>query len=95
MNCWKSKKIAQMDGYFREGHLVNSEGEGFMETSRLDRTFHIIASVLILWFVLELFSVNARYLYMLPSILEWITQYMLPWAILYYLIKLVESRKER
>lgn len=65
-----------------------------MGKTRLDKTFYVIALVLIIWFVLELFSVQIRYLYMLPSVLEWITQFILPWIILYCLVRLIKNKEK-
>lgn len=65
-----------------------------MEKTQLDNIFYMIASVLLIWFFLELFSIQVSFLYMLPSILEWITQFILPWLILYCLVRLIYIKEQ-
>lgn len=64
-----------------------------MGKSRLNIISYVVGFVLILWLIFELIGVNMPYI--VPSLLEWITQFILPWIILYWLIRLVKGIEKR
>ncbi|GIN86274.1 hypothetical protein J6TS2_26600 [Heyndrickxia sporothermodurans] len=48
-----------------------------------------IISVIAIWFILNLFGINSTYV--IPNSVEWATKFILPWIILYWLIRLVKN----
>lgn len=64
-----------------------------MGKSRLNIISYVVGFVLILWLILELIGVNMPHV--VPSLLEWITQFILPWIILYWLIRLIKGIEKR
>ncbi|MGY4690865.1 hypothetical protein [Salibacterium sp. K-3] len=55
----------------------------------------IIDIVLIaaLWFVMELAGVDVSIV--VPALIQWATKYILPWIVLYWLIRLIKSLEKR
>ncbi|MCM3757302.1 hypothetical protein M3197_07340 [Sporosarcina aquimarina] len=50
----------------------------------------LIAGVIVLgfWFALGILGINA--FYFVPRFIEWTTKFILPWVVLYWLIKLIK-----
>jgi len=42
-----------------------------------------------LWLILPFFSINTTYL--IPNLIEWATKFILPWILLYWIIRLVKG----
>ncbi|TWI58011.1 hypothetical protein [Halalkalibacter nanhaiisediminis] len=42
-----------------------------------------------LWFVLPFFGINTSYI--IPYVIEWSTKFILPWLVLYWLVRLVKA----
>ncbi|KZE37252.1 hypothetical protein AV656_11820 [Bhargavaea cecembensis] len=64
-----------------------------MEKSRFSITFYIIAIILLLAIVSDLFNLNVMAVF--PLLVEWATKYILPWIILYWLVRLVRSIEKK
>lgn len=66
-------------------------------SKRMDRLttniFIIIVILLGLWLAIEILGVNAFYL--VPRLIEWTTMFILPWVVLYWLVKLVKIQERR
>lgn len=52
-----------------------------------------IALILVLWFVLEIIGVHTSYV--VPKIIEWATKFILPWIVLYWLIRLIKRLEKK
>ncbi|MFD2926281.1 hypothetical protein [Halobacillus naozhouensis] len=52
-----------------------------------------IALILLLWFVLDFIGVNISYV--VPNLMEWATKFILPWIVLYWLIRLIKSFEKK
>ncbi|AXI08248.1 hypothetical protein CUC15_04400 [Oceanobacillus zhaokaii] len=52
----------------------------------------LIIGIIILfafWLILPIFNINSSYV--IPNLIEWATKFILPWIILYWLIRLVKG----
>lgn len=47
-----------------------------------------IIVLFVLWLILPLFGINSSFV--IPNIIEWSTKFILPWIIMYWLIRLVK-----
>lgn len=52
-----------------------------------------IALLLVLWFVLEWIGVNT--FVVIPYFIEWATKFILPWIVLYWLVRLIKSLERK
>ncbi|USK80086.1 hypothetical protein LHV56_25485 [Peribacillus frigoritolerans] len=48
-----------------------------------------IIVLLVLWLILPLFNINSSYL--IPNVIEWVTKFILPWIVLYWIIRLIKN----
>ncbi|MFB5937210.1 hypothetical protein ACE8FZ_28885 [Peribacillus frigoritolerans] len=48
-----------------------------------------IIVLLVLWLILPLFNINPSYL--IPNVIEWATKFILPWIVLYWIIRLIKN----
>ena len=48
-----------------------------------------IIVLLVLWLILPLFNINSSYL--IPNVIEWATKFILPWIVLYWIIRLIKN----
>ncbi len=48
-----------------------------------------IIVLLVLWLILPLFNINSSYL--IPIVIEWATKFILPWIVLYWIIRLIKN----
>ncbi|MDQ0884808.1 hypothetical protein ABIE66_004817 [Peribacillus sp. B2I2] len=48
-----------------------------------------IIVLLVLWLILPLFNINSSYL--IPNVIEWATKFILPWIVLYWIIRLTKN----
>ncbi len=61
-----------------------SKGMGKFTTS----IFIAVVIMLGLWFALGILGINA--VYFVPMFIEWTTKFILPWVVLYWLVKLIK-----
>lgn len=72
--------------------------ETFKEFKQIDKKsiIYIITDIvllLLLWFVLDFVGVNITYV--VPILIEWATKFILPWILLYWLIRLIKSLEKK
>lgn len=60
-----------------------------MEKSRFSIAFYILAIILLLAIVSDLMNLNVMAVF--PLMIEWVTKFILPWVILYWLVRLVRN----
>ncbi|MEY9869360.1 hypothetical protein ABIE66_004739 [Peribacillus sp. B2I2] len=48
-----------------------------------------IIVLLVLWLILPLFNINSSYL--IPNVIEWATKFILPWIVLYWIIRFTKN----
>ncbi|MFD4820534.1 hypothetical protein [Peribacillus butanolivorans] len=48
-----------------------------------------IIVLLVIWLILPLFNINSSYL--IPNVIEWATKFILPWIVLYWIIRLIKN----
>ncbi|RCW62148.1 hypothetical protein DFR57_1323 [Saliterribacillus persicus] len=51
-----------------------------------------IAILLGLWLILNLANINTSYV--IPTLIEWSTKFILPWIFLYWFVRLVKTREK-
>ncbi len=51
-----------------------------------------IAVLFGLWLILDLANINTSYV--IPTLIEWSTKFILPWIFLYWFVRLVKTREK-
>jgi len=46
-------------------------------------------ALLAIWIILYLYGINSSYF--IPNVIEWATKFILPWIMLYWLIRLIKN----
>ena len=52
-----------------------------------------IIVLLALWLTLPLIGINSSYI--IPNVIEWATKFILPWIVLYWIIRLIKNLEKK
>jgi len=72
-----------------KSHRIVKKRNGFKGVCKIKKLITGIIILFALWLILPIFNINSSY--MIPNLIEWATKFVLPWIILYWLIRLVKG----